>query len=76
MHVFVDNLSKVTMSNNNIRVELSQNGPDNTTINVGTLILPANQAAGFVNAMANSLKQLDEQMKAKSEEGQADTDIQ
>ena len=67
MHVFVDNLSKVTMSNNNIRVELSQNGPDNTTVNVGTLIIPANQAAGFVNAMANSLKQLDEQIKAKSE---------
>jgi len=67
MQIFVDNLSKVTMSNNNIRVELSQNGPDNTTVNVGTLILPANQASNFVNAMANSLKQLDEQMKAKSE---------
>ena len=55
------------MSNNNIRIELAQNGPDNTTVTVGTLIIPANQAAGFVNAMANSLKQLDEQIKAKSE---------
>ena len=76
MHVFVDNLSRVTMSNNNIRVELSQNGPDNTTINVGTLILPANQAAGFVNAMANSLKQLDEQMKARVEDKPAEEDMQ
>ena len=76
MHVFVDNLSKVTMSNNNIRVELSQNGPDNTTVNVGTLIIPANQAAGFVNAMANSLKQLDEQMKARAEDKPAEEDMQ
>ena len=76
MQIFVDNLSKVTMSNNNIRVELSQNGPDNTTVTVGTLIIPANQAGGFVNAMANSLKQIDEQIKAKSEGGQVATDIQ
>jgi len=76
MHVFVDNLSRVTMSNNNIRVELSQNGPDNTTVTVGALILPANQAAGFVNAMANSLKQLDEQMKARVEDKPAEEDMQ
>ena len=37
MQIFADNLSKVTMSNNNIRIELSQNVPDNTTTNVGTL---------------------------------------
>ena len=55
------------MTNNNIRIELAQNGPDNTTVTVGTLIIPANHAASFVNAMASSLKQLDEQMKAKSE---------
>jgi len=76
MQIFVDNLSKVTMSNNNIRVELSQNGPDNTTVTVGTLIIPANQAAGFVNAMANSLKQLDDQMKARAEDKPAEEDMQ
>ncbi len=76
MQIFADNLSRVTMSNNNIRIELVQNGPDNTTVSVGTLIIPASQASNFVNAMAKSLKQIDEQMKAKSEEGQADTDIQ
>ena len=76
MQIFVDSLSRVSMSNNNIRVELSQNGPDNTTVNVGTLIIPANQAAGFVNAMANSLKQLDEQMKARAEDKPAEEDMQ
>ena len=76
MQIFADNLSRVTMSNNNIRIELVQNGPDNTTVSVGTLIIPANQVGGFVNAMANSLKQLDEQIKAKSEGGQVATDIQ
>jgi len=76
MQIFADNLSRVSMSNNNIRIELLQNAPGNTTIYAGTLIIPANQAAGFVNAMANSLKQLEDQMKAKSEEGQTDTDIQ
>jgi len=64
------------MSNNNIRIELSQNDPDNTAVTVGTLILPANQAAGFVNAMANSLKQTDEQMKARAEDKPAEGDVQ
>ena len=67
MQIFADGFSKVTISNNNLRIELTQNGPDNTSVNVGTLVIPTNQAAGFVNAMGKSLKQIDEQIKAKSE---------
>lgn len=67
MHIFIDGLSKVSLSNNNLRITLVQNGPDKTQIEVGTLIIPANMAANFVNAMANSLKQLEEQVKAQKD---------
>ncbi len=67
-HIFVDGLTKVTFSNNNLRINMVQNGPDNTQIEAGTLIIPINQASNFINAMANGLKQLDEQMKAKAAE--------
>lgn len=69
MNIFADGLNKVSFSNNNLRVYLVQNGPDNQQIEVGTLIIPVNQATNFVNALASGLKQLDEQLKAKAEEG-------
>ena len=81
MHIFTDAVSKVTFSNNNLRITLVQNGPDNEQIEAGTLIVPGNMAAGLVNSLANSLKQLDEQIKAQveakkeAEEG-AKTEIQ
>ena len=67
MHIFADALSKVTFSNNNLRIALVQNGPDNEQIEAGTLIVPGNMAAALVNSLANSLKQLDEQIKAQVE---------
>lgn len=67
MHIFTDGFSRVSLSNNNIRIQLVQNGPDNTQIDVGTMIIPANAAVGFINALANSLKQLDEQLKSQRE---------
>jgi len=73
MHLFVDGIKSVSMSNNNLRITLIQNGPENTQNEVATLIIPANQAANFVNAMGNGLKQIDEQMKARSE-AQAEAD--
>ena len=77
MQIFVDGLSKVTLSNNNLRISLVQNGPDNTKMDVGTLVIPANMAANFVNGMASSLKQLDEQIKAQKEaQADAPTDVQ
>jgi hypothetical protein len=71
MHIFADAFTKVTLSNNNLRVTLVQNGPDNTQEEVAKLILPANKAAQFVNEMVNTLNQLDEQLKAKKEESPA-----
>ena len=65
MHIFADGMSKISLSNNNLRIVLVQNGPDNTQEEVATLVLPANMAANFVNSMANSLKQLDEQIKTQ-----------
>ena len=77
MHIFTDGIKNVSMSNNNLRITLIQNGPDNTQNEVATLIIPANQAANIVNAMANGLKQIDEQMKARAEAEQADkSDVQ
>lgn len=77
MHIFTDGIKSVGISNNNIRIVLNQNGPENTQNEVATLIVPANQAANLVNAMANGLKQIDEQMKARAAQPEADkNDVQ
>lgn len=73
MHIFADGLTKVSFSNNNLRINLFQNGPDNSTIESGTLIIPINQAANFINSMANSLTTLNEQMKAQAQDTQGET---
>jgi hypothetical protein len=70
MHIFADGFSKISFSNNNLRITLTQNGPENTMIEAGTLIIPANMAAGFINSLTNGIKQLEEQVKAKAEESQ------
>ncbi|MFZ2630178.1 MAG: hypothetical protein WA081_00020 [Desulfosalsimonadaceae bacterium] len=67
MHIFADGLSKVTLSNLNLRITLVQNGPDNKQMEAGTLIIPATMANALVNGLANSLKKLDEQIKAQVE---------
>ncbi len=73
MHIFADGFSKVSLSNNNLRITLVQKGPDNTTLEVGTLIIPANQAGNFLNGLAGSLKNLDEQLKDQSRHAQGET---
>ena len=70
MHIFADQISQITLSNGNLRIQLTQRGPDNETIDAGTLILPASQAANIVNGLAGSLKQLDERVKAQSQESE------
>ena len=67
MHIFTDGLKNISLSNGNLRITLVQNGPENTQVDAGTLVVPANQASALVNAMANGLKQIDEQMKARAE---------
>ena len=77
MQIFADGFSKLSLSNNNIRIVLTQNGPDNTQEEVATLIMPANVSGNFVNGLVNSLKQLEEQMKSRAEaqsEAQAEAD--
>ena len=71
MHIFADQISRVSLSSGNLRITLVQRGPDNEQINVGTLIIPAAQAGNFVNALARSLKELDEKLKAAREEQQS-----
>ena len=68
MHIFADGLTRISLSNNNLRIVLAQNGPDKKEIEVGTLIVPINQANNFVGAMVNGLKQLEEQIKAQRQE--------
>ena len=67
MQIFADGFSRMSMSNNNIRIVLTQNAPENTQEEVATLVIPANVCGNFVNGLVNSLKQLGEQMKANSE---------
>ena len=63
MHIFADQISQVTLSNGNLRIQLTQRGADDSTVDAGTLIIPANQANNFVNGLAGSLKELEERLK-------------
>ncbi|MCA1742716.1 MAG: hypothetical protein LC631_02005 [Desulfovibrionales bacterium] len=67
MHIFADQINQVSLANGNLRITLTQSGPDNSTIEVGTLIVPAGQANNFVNGLVNSLKELEEKLKAAKE---------
>ncbi len=73
MHIFADGFSKISLSNNNLRITLTQRGPDNTLLEAGTLIIPASQAANFVNGLANGMKELDEELKSHREEVESGT---
>ena len=70
MHIYADQISQITLSNGNVRVQLTQRGADDSTVEAGTLILPAAQAGNVVNSLAGSLKELDERLKAQSQEGE------
>ena len=67
MHIFADQISKVTLSNGNLRIQLTQRGANDETVDAGTLIIPASQAANVVNGLAGSLKDLNEKIKADRE---------
>ena len=68
MHIFADQINQVSLSNGNLRITLTQRGPDDSTIEAGTLIVPVSQANNFVNGLANSIKELDERVKTAREE--------
>lgn len=70
MHIYADQIKKISLSNFNLRIELSQKAAENQTKDAGTLIIPVSQANSFVNTLAGGLKQLDEQIKAKAEQDQ------
>lgn len=72
MQIFADSFTRITLSNNNIRIQLTQNGPENEQVEAGTLIIPASQASNFVNGLVNSLKNLEEQIKAQNEQQDPD----
>jgi ABC-type hemin transport system substrate-binding protein len=67
MHIFADQIKSISLSNMNLRVELSQRAAENEIREVGTLIIPVNQANNFANALTNGLKQLEEKIKAQAE---------
>jgi hypothetical protein len=68
MHLYADSINQITLSNNNLRLHLVQNGPDNTSVEVGTLILPITQVGAIANGLNKTLQQLDEQMKSQQAE--------
>ncbi|WP_291322514.1 hypothetical protein [Desulfonatronospira sp.] len=68
MHVFADGISKVTLSNGNLRIMLTQRGADDSQVEAGTLIIPASQVSNILNGLASSLRELDEKLKAAKEE--------
>lgn len=68
MHIFTDGFTSVSLTNGNLRVKLAQNGPDNEPVEVATLIIPAGMAPNFINGLAHALHQLEEQIKIKQAE--------
>lgn len=66
-HIYADGFTRVTLSNNNLRIILTQNGPDQSQEDVATLILPANMAHAFINGLTSTLKQLEDQIQAQRE---------
>lgn len=72
MHIFADGLTKVTFANNTLRINLYQEGPDNTPVDAGTLIIPVSQAANFINGLASNLTALNEQMQAQIRQNQGE----
>jgi len=58
----------VTFSNGNLRIQLTQRGADDTSIEAGTLIIPSSQVNNFMNGLANSLKELDSKLKEAREQ--------
>jgi hypothetical protein len=70
MHIFADQISKVTLPNGNLRIQLTQQGADTEEVDAGTLIIPAAQAANIVNGLAGSFKNLDEKLKAPCQESE------
>lgn len=67
MYIYADGISQITLSNNNLRIQLVQNGPDDSALDAGTLILPVTQAPKIINNLSKSLKQLDDQLKAQKD---------
>ncbi len=68
MHIFADGISKVTLSNGNLRIMLTQRGADDSTVEAGTLIIPASQASNFMNGLGNSLKEVESRLKEAREQ--------
>lgn len=68
MHIFADQIKSISLSNMNLRIELSQRAAENEIREVGTLIIPVNQSNNFANALSSGLKQLEEKIKAQVEE--------
>jgi hypothetical protein len=76
MNIYADGMTTVVLSNNNLRITLVQNGPDNQLIEAGTLILPITQATHFAFRLNESLKELGEQVKAQKQETDAVKSVQ
>jgi hypothetical protein len=73
MHLYADGFTKVSLSNNNLRVTLVHAGSNDSVTEVGTLILPANQAGAFVSGLAKALQQIGTQQQERSSGGKAGT---
>jgi phage-related tail protein len=67
MHIFADQISQIALSNGNLRIHLVQQGPENTSVEAGTLIIPVSQANNFVNGLANSLQEFSSRAQKQGE---------
>lgn len=71
--LFADGIRNVSLSNNVLRVELTQNAGQNEPQSAGTLFIPANQAANVANALNGALRELQQRLQQQqgAQQGQS-----
>jgi len=76
MQVFGDVISGATVANGALRLTLAQTKAENETQEVGTIIIPINQATNFVNVINHVLKEYATQVKDQKEKAKAAEELQ
>lgn len=71
MHIFADGFTRVSLSGGVVRFTLVQSNGEQSTSEVGDLLIPVARVEAFVQGLNGSLKRLAEQIKeeqSKSEQ--------
>ena len=62
IQMLVDRITAISVHNGVLRIECSAVGPKGDQEAVGTLLIPANQAGPFVQALAKNMQELEKRV--------------